>query len=211
MIVSIWRNLLCLSAGKKSTSSFTFSLRYLKDVFTKLWIWVLLACLALHTKNLLTCRKVFCVYLQAKKQLHRTCFSGHIAQILKLLILDTLGKLIVSTCKRLRCLSAYQKYTSSFSSFLGYFILKNPAIWLVGSILAHNSRTRILSNIGLVVKYQLTILVLVLDYFQEKLKIKFFKKNPKNSKFSSKKALSVFAYSIMYHRANLKKLRTHSW
>ena len=176
MIVSIWRNLLCLSAGKKSTSSFTFSLRYLKDVFTKLWIWVLLACLALHTKNLLTCRKDFCVYLQAKKKLHRTCFSGHIAQILKLLILDTLGKLIVSTCKKPRCLSAYQKYTSSFSSFLGYFILKNPAIWLVGSILTHNLRTRILPKVGLVVKYQLAILVFVLDYFQEKLKTKFFKK-----------------------------------
>ena len=63
-------------------------------------------------------------------------------------------KMIVSTCRRFRCLSACQKYTSSFTSFLRYYILKNPAIWLVDSILAHYSKTRTLPDMGLVVKYQ---------------------------------------------------------
>ena len=43
--------------------------------------------------------------------------------------------MMISTCRRLRWLSACQKYTSSFTSFLRYYILKNPAIWLAGSIL----------------------------------------------------------------------------
>ena len=86
----------------------------------------------------------FRVYLQAKNQLHSHAF---------LEILHTL-KTIVSTCRRLRCISACQKSTSSFTSFLRYCILKNPAIWLADSILAHNSRTRILPDIGLVVQYQ---------------------------------------------------------
>ena len=38
--------------------------------------------------------------------------------------------------------------------FFHYYILKNPAIWLADSILAHNSRARILPDMGLVVKYQ---------------------------------------------------------
>ena len=40
------------------------------------------------------------------------------------------------------------------TSSLRYYIWSNPAIWLGDSILANNSRTRILSNMGLVVKYQ---------------------------------------------------------
>ena len=44
--------------------------------------------------------------------------------------------------------------TSSFTSFLRYYIWKNPAIWLADSILAHNLRATILSDIGFVVKYQ---------------------------------------------------------
>ena len=38
--VSIWRNLWCLSAGKKSASSFMFSLRHCKDI-ANLLFWVL--------------------------------------------------------------------------------------------------------------------------------------------------------------------------
>ena len=56
-------------------------------------------------------------------------------------------KMIVSTCRTLRCLSTYQIYTSSFTSFLRYYILKYPEIWLVDSILTHNSRTWILPEI----------------------------------------------------------------
>ena len=42
-------------------------------------------------------------------------------------------KMIVQTCRKLRCLSTCQKYTSSFILFLRYYILKNPAIWLAKS------------------------------------------------------------------------------
>ena len=37
MILSIWRNLWSLFVGKKSTSSFTFSLRYWQDIVNKLY------------------------------------------------------------------------------------------------------------------------------------------------------------------------------
>ena len=44
--------------------------------------------------------------------------------------------------------------SSSFTFFLRYYILKNPAIWLADSILTQNSKTRILPDMGLAVKYQ---------------------------------------------------------
>ena len=69
-------------------------------------------------------------------------------------------KMIVSTCRRLRCLSACQKYTSSFTSFLRYYILKNPAIWLA-NILAHNPRPRILSDLGIGWEISITILAFI--------------------------------------------------
>ena len=44
-------------------------------------------------------------------------------------------RMIVSTCRRLWCLSASLKYISSFTSFLRYYILKNPnwltAFWFI--------------------------------------------------------------------------------
>ena len=55
-------------------------------------------------------------------------------------------KMMVLTCWWLRCLSACEKYTSSFTSFLRYYILKNPTIWLADSILAHYLRIRILPD-----------------------------------------------------------------
>ena len=63
-------------------------------------------------------------------------------------------KMKVSTCRRRRCLSACKKYTSSLTSFSRYYILKNCAIWFANSILAHNSRIRILPDMGQVIKYQ---------------------------------------------------------
>ena len=57
--------------------------------------------------------------------------------------------MILSTCRKLRCLSACQKQTSSFTSFLRYYILKSPATWLANSTLTHNLRTWILPDIGL--------------------------------------------------------------
>ena len=93
--------------------------------------------------------------------------------------------MIVSTCRRLWCLSAYQKYTSSFTSFLRYYILKNTAIWLANSILAHNSRTRIFVRYRIRGEISITILVFILIskisfHFQEKLII-FFKKLKKKT------------------------------
>ena len=61
-------------------------------------------------------------------------------------------KMIVSTCRRLRCVSTCKNYTWSLTSFLRYYNLKNPAIWLAKSFSAHNSRSRILPD--MVVKYQ---------------------------------------------------------
>ena len=58
-------------------------------------------------------------------------------------------KMIVSTCRRLRCLSTCQKQNSSFTSSLRYYILKNPAILLADSIWNHNWRPRILPGMGL--------------------------------------------------------------
>ena len=84
------------------------------------------------------------------------------------------SRMIVSNCRRLQCLSTCQKYTLSFTPFLRYYNLKNPAIWLYVSILAHNfARFEIGGKIS-------TILVFILDYFQKKLVTKFFKypKNP---------------------------------
>ena len=72
MIVSIWKNLQCLSAGKKSTSSFMFSLRYCKDIVNWLFL-VLIACLAVHTQSDTI---NFWVYLLAKNQLFPHVFMG---------------------------------------------------------------------------------------------------------------------------------------
>ena len=58
-------------------------------------------------------------------------------------------KMIVSTCRRLRCLSTCQKQNSSFTSSLRYYILKIPAILLADSIWNHNWRPRILPGMGL--------------------------------------------------------------
>ena len=70
-------------------------------------------------------------------------FSGDIAKIRKLLIL---GSETQMKRRKLRRLSACQKkFLIHF--FLRYYILKNPAIWLAKSILAH-WRTRILPDMG---------------------------------------------------------------
>ena len=71
MIVSIWKNLQRLSAGKKSTSSFMFSLRYCKDIVNWLFL-VLIACLAMHTQS----DTINFVCLPAKNQLLPHVFMG---------------------------------------------------------------------------------------------------------------------------------------
>ena len=99
------------------------------------------------------------LYLQAKNRLHFPYLSGDIAKIRKFPFLSIFGMPGYphpksSTCRKLWCLTPRQKYTSSFTSFLRYYILNNSVILLANSILAHNLSTRILPGLGLVVKYQ---------------------------------------------------------
>ena len=94
MIKAIWRNLWPLSVGKSSSSSFTFSLRYYKDIvnfflgggegyFGHAWL--------LKPKEILsTCRKLLCSFA-GKKSNSPPCFSGDTAKICKLFMLGTLG------------------------------------------------------------------------------------------------------------------------
>ena len=67
MIVSIWRNLWCLSSRKKSTSSFTFCLRYCIDI-TNLLFSVLSVCRATHTQSdTINLKKTSAFILRQKK------------------------------------------------------------------------------------------------------------------------------------------------
>ena len=86
-------------------------------------------------------------------------FSGDITKICKLM----LGTLVMPGCTYPKWyyqfaddLNVYLHAKKNFSInfFLEIYILKNPAISLADSILAHNSRTRILPDMGLAVKYQ---------------------------------------------------------
>ena len=62
--------------------------------------------------------------------------------------------------------------------FLRYYILKNLAILLADSILAHNWRPSF-TRYGVGVEISIKILVFTLDYLQEKLIAKFYKKSKK--------------------------------
>ena len=158
MIIAIWRNLWRLFVDKRSSS------------FLHVFLEILQIFLSTQThSNTINLYKTF-VFISWQKIIFappplpfpptrmlfwryckdiRTSYFGYFGHAW----LHT-PKMIVSTCRRFRCLSACQKYTSSFTSFLRYYILKNPAIWLVDSILAHYSKTRTLPDMGLVVKYQ---------------------------------------------------------
>ena len=109
--------------------------------------------------TLLFCRKLSCLSAGEKLILSPMLFWRYY-QDMETSYFEYLGhawlhtlKLVLSTFGRLWYLSACQK-TSSFTSFWRYYILKNPTIWLADSILVHNSGTRILPDIELVVKYQ---------------------------------------------------------
>ena len=142
-----------LSADKKPTSSGDIA-----KILQTSFFWVLWACLATHTKlDTMNLYKTF------------ACINKVIMNIISHVFLETFGcfghacllllKMIVSTCRKLQYLSAYQKQTFSFTSFLKCYILKNPGIWLASSILAQNTRTRTLPNMGLVMEYQLQYLL----------------------------------------------------
>ena len=75
MLVSIWTNFWWLCEGKKSTSSFKFSLRYYKDIVNLLF-WVHWACLGYaHPKWYYQLVENFCLYLHVKNQVHPPSFS----------------------------------------------------------------------------------------------------------------------------------------
>ena len=90
MIVSIWRNLWCLSACKKLTSFFTFFLRYCKILQTCCFGCFEHAWFCKPKVILTSCRKLLCL-LASKKSTSSPCSSEDIAKIWKLLILGTLG------------------------------------------------------------------------------------------------------------------------
>ena len=138
--------------GKKSTSSFTFSLRYWGD-FANLLFWILWTWPAIQNQS---------DTIWLKKTFVSICFCGDIAKICKLwAFLDTLCK---PGCAHLKwwyqlvenfyvCLHAKNKLHRSLLSW-NIYILKNPEISLAESILAHYLKTRNLPAMGLVLKYQ---------------------------------------------------------
>ena len=170
MIVSIWRNLRCFSAGKKSSSLLTFSLTYCKVLPTCCFGYFGHAWLSKAELILSTCRKLSCLS-SGKKLISPLYFFWRYCKDMQISYFEYFRhawlhtpKMILSTCRKYT-LNICQK-DLSFTFFLKYYILKNPAIWLADSILANNSRTRILPYMGLV---SITILFFTSDYFQEQL------------------------------------------
>ena len=90
MLIAIQRNLWCLSAGKRLSSSFRFFFWYYKNNIN-----IVLGTLGMpgyaNPTWYYQLVENFRVYLQAKNQLYSPCFSTDIAKICKLLILCTLG------------------------------------------------------------------------------------------------------------------------
>ena len=103
MIVSFWRHLWRLSAGKKSTSSFTLPLRYCKYI-ANLFFWVLSTCRKfsrLSTSKKSTSSLTFFWRYRIDMQISYFGYLGHTC-------LCTL-KMKVSTCRKLQCWYACQK------------------------------------------------------------------------------------------------------
>ena len=117
-------------------------------------------------------------------------------------------RMIISTCRKLWFLSASQKQTSSFTFFLRYHMLKNPAIWLTERILAHNSRTRILPGGKMPRKIN--------DNFFKKILLwgiwALFPKIKAKVNFPEKKPYQFLDIPIINSLAkNQKKLWSHFW
>ena len=111
-----------------------FFLNYCKEIGNL--FWVIWACITHRHKMILSTRRKISCLSAHKKSAYPKRFSGDNTKICKLLILCTLrmlgyvrtSKMTESTCRNLQCLSACQNYTSLFTSFLRYYILKNPGI-----------------------------------------------------------------------------------
>ena len=95
-----------------------------------------------------------------------------------------MSKVLKSIYRKLWCFFICMQKLNLFTSFLKYYILKNPTIWLADSVLVHNSRTRIFPDMGWNIGGEISIatLIFILFYFQQKL-ITIFSKNPKRPWF----------------------------
>ena len=82
------------------------------------------------------------LYLQAKEPVQPHVFLEILHRHANFLFwvlwpcLDTQTQMVVWTCRKFWSFSAYQKCTSSFTSSLRYYILKNLEVWLANSISA---------------------------------------------------------------------------
>ena len=117
-----------------------------------------------------------------------------------------------------------QKQSSSFTSSLRYYILKNPAILLADSILVRNWRPWVLPDMGLVLNINSNI-SFHFKLFWRKTNYKIFQKprfwdhlglfcsNLDKNEFSRKKGICQFLNVpfIYHHTKNQKKLMCHSW
>ena len=137
-------------------------INFITQFFLKILFWVLWACLAMQTQSdtikmnktlvficeqrsnfafhafleiLQKCANLFFRYF-GYAWLHTSKMIISACRILQCLLLHT-PKMIVSTCRGVQCLSTSQKYTSSFTFFLRYCVLKNPAVWLADNISFH--------------------------------------------------------------------------
>ena len=129
-------------------------------------------------------------------------------------------KMIVQTCRKLRCLSACQKYTFIIHFFLE--ILKNPTtFWLITRDLEFCQIWNWWWNINNIISFLFRL-------FPGKINTKFFKKSKKpylgtilgsffwiwaKINFPGKRSLSAFKYSnyLPSCKKTSKKLMSHSW
>ena len=132
-------------------------LRYYKDI-ANLLFWVLWACHATQTQSDTINLWITFVFICRQKINFTLIFSRDIAKICRLI----LGTLDMPGCTHQKW---YYKLVEDFNVYLHVKknftihlflrnILKNPAIWLADSIFARKSRTRILPDMELMVKYQ---------------------------------------------------------
>ena len=126
----------CLSACKKSNSCRPSFLRY-----CRLAVWVLWACLAMATKNNFICfKRTLMVTFMQKVKLISHLFLAKILQFVIWVLYACLAihaKTTVSPCREYCCVFTCKKSTWTLTSFLRYYTLKSPAIWLAKSIFTH--------------------------------------------------------------------------
>ena len=153
MTVSLWR----LSAGKKSTSSFLFSLKYCKDIVTLFFesfenalLWTLKVIVS-------SCSKLLCLSADKKSTLSPT-FSGDIARYTNLFrVLRT--SLVTHTqndCRRIKLCKTSTYFCMSKIKFMIHFRFTFWRIMQFDWLIAFWLMTRdleLLSDMWLVVKY----------------------------------------------------------